>query len=124
MRYGAASSFRPEDPVRARLLAAALALAACSDTFISISTDGRIEVAVNTEGSHPDTDGFTITVDGTRTHTIAAGQSITLTRLAEGAHSVLLAGLAANCHVDGSNPRDVSVGPDGAASVAFAVVCS
>jgi hypothetical protein len=121
MRYGAASSSRLEVPVRARLLAAALSLAACNDTFISVSTDGRIEVAVHSDGS--DADGFILTVDGTRTHTIAAGEPATLTRLSEGTHSLLLTGLASDCQVDGSNPREVAVGPEGTATVAFAVVC-
>ena len=44
---------------------AVLAFAAgCDETLISVSSDGRIEVAVSTNGSDPDTDGFSVTVDG------------------------------------------------------------
>ena len=107
--------------MRARFLVAALALAGCNDTFISISTDGRLEVTIHSDGSN--TDGFILTVDGNRTLAITAAEPITLTRLSEGTHSLLLTGLAADCHVEGSNPRNVAVGPDGTATVAFAVVC-
>lgn len=103
---------------------AALALASgCEDTFISISSDGRIEVAVNTIGPGSDDDGFRVTVDGRTTENLALGGGVALTGLSQGSHSVLLGGLADNCRVEGANPRTVVVGADGSASVTFVVSC-
>jgi hypothetical protein len=104
---------------------AVLALAAgCGETFISVSSDGRIEVAVSTTGTDADTDGFSVTVDGGTARFVAPGGSVVLDSLSEGSHSVLLTGLAENCRVEGSNPRSVVVGPGGLADVAFEVSCA
>ena len=104
---------------------AVLALAAgCGETIIDISSDGRIEVAVSTSGTDPDTDGFSVTVDGGTARFVAPGGSVVLDSLSQGGHSVLLSGLAENCQVDGTNPRSVVVGPDGQADVSFDVRCA
>lgn len=106
-------------------LLALLALAAgCGETFIDISSDGRIEVAVNTSGSDPDTDGFSVTLDGGTIRFVAPGGSVVLDGLTQGSHSVLLGGLAENCRVEGSNPRSVVVASDGRAVVSFTVRCA
>jgi hypothetical protein len=104
---------------------AVLAFAAgCDVTFISVSSDGRIEVAVSTDGSDPDNSGFSVTVDGGTTRLVAPGGSVVLEGLSEGSHSVLLGGLAEDCRVEGANPRTVAVGPDGQAHVSFDVSCA
>ena len=103
------------------ILAAALG---CGETFISVSSDGRIEVAVSTNGSGLDSHGFSVTVDGGTARFVAPGGSVVLDGLSEGSHSVLLSGLAENCRVEGTNPRVVVVGPDGQAHVSFDVSCS
>jgi hypothetical protein len=104
---------------------AVLAFAAgCDETFISVSSDGRIEVAVSTTGSGLDGDGFSVTVDGGTARFVAPGGSVVLDGLSEGSHSVLLSGLAENCRVEGTNPRVVVVGPDGQAHVSFDVSCA
>jgi hypothetical protein len=104
---------------------AVLAFAAgCDVTFISISSDGRIEVVVSTDGSDLDSDGFSVTVDGGTARFVAPGGSVVLDSLSEGSHSVLLSGLVENCRVEGTNPRVVAVGPDGQAHVSFDVSCS
>jgi hypothetical protein len=104
---------------------AVLALAAgCGENSIHTSSDGRIEVSVSTNGTDPDTDGFSVTVDGGTARFVAPGGSVVLDSLSEGTHSVLLSGLADNCQVEGSNPRPVVVGPDGQADVSFDVRCA
>ena len=104
---------------------AVLAFAAgCDETFISVSSDGRIEVAVSTNGSGLDGDGFSVTVDGGTARFVAPGGSVVLDGLSEGSHSVLLSGLAETCRVEGTNPRVVVVGPDGQAQVSFDVNCA
>src|SRR5215207_7286920 len=130
MRQGAARCFGVRrSPVSTRLsslvlLALPAVLAGCGETMISISSDGRIEVSVSTNGTDPDTDGFSVTVDGGTARFVAPGGSVVLDSLSEGSHSVLLSGLADNCQVEGSNPRPVFVGPDGRADVSFDVRCT
>lgn len=99
-------------------------LAGCNETLISVSTDGQIQVAVNTSGLDTDTDGFSVSVDGGTQQFVDAGGTVTLTNLSTGSHSVQLSGLAENCRVDGPNPRPVVVESDGAAQVAFEVRCA
>jgi hypothetical protein len=113
-----------------RRIASALALillmplAGCDETLISVSTDGRIEVAVNTSGLDTDADGFSVSVDGATLQFVDAGGTVTVNNLSEGSHSVQLSGLADNCRVDGANPRSVVVESDGIAQVTFQVRCS
>jgi len=106
------------------VLLAHVALAAgCGETLISISSDGRIEVSVSTSGTDPDSDGFSVTVDGGAEHVVGPAGDVVLDGLSAGSHSVLLGGLAQNCAVVGSNPRPVIVGSDGRAEVSFEVRC-
>jgi streptogramin lyase len=98
-------------------------VAGCGETFISVSSDGRIEVFVSTTGTDPDGDGFSVIVDGGAARFVAPGGSVVLDHLSEGSHSVLLSGLSENCRVEGSNPRSVVVGPDGQADLSFDVRC-
>ncbi len=113
-----------------RRLASAIALAllgplaACEDTFIAVSSDGRILVVINTAGIDPDTDGFSISIDGGAEQFVASDGSVTLQDLTTGAHSVRLSGLAENCQVNGANPQSVVVGSDGTASLTFEVRCA
>jgi hypothetical protein len=88
-----------------------LTVAAACESAFSISSDGIVHVLVTTSGSGSDSDGFTLTVDGGDARFVSSGGS------------VALEGIAANCAVQGDNPRSVRVGPDGAASVSFAVTC-
>ena len=99
-------------------------LAGCDDTLISVSNDGRINVAVNTSGIDTETDGFSVSVDGGREQFVEAGGTVTLDSLSEGSHSVRLSGRSDNCRVEGPNPRSVKVESDGVARVAFQVRCS
>jgi len=99
-------------------------LAGCNETLISVSTDGRIEVAVNTSGLDTDTDGFSVSIDGATVQFVDAGGTVTVNNLSEGSHSVRLSGLAENCQVEGANPQTVVVKSDGVAQVSFQVRCS
>jgi hypothetical protein len=99
-------------------------LAGCDESRISVSTDGRIEIAVNTDGLDTDSDGFSVTVDGGTLQFLAADGTVTVNNLSEGSHSVQLSGLSDNCRVEGPNPRSVVVASDGVAQVSFEVRCS
>jgi hypothetical protein len=95
----------------------------CGDTFISLSSDGRLEISITTSGDAPDLGGLTIIVDGGPPALVGADGVVTLTELSPGPHQVQLAGVGEGCRVDGANPRTVAVGGDGQAMVRFAVVC-
>jgi hypothetical protein len=100
-----------------------LAAAVACESAFSVSSDGIIHVLVTTSGSGSDSDGFTLTIDGGETQVVSASGSLALEGLAQGTHTVLLSGIAANCAVQGDNPRSVEVGADGGASVSFTVTC-
>jgi hypothetical protein len=95
----------------------------CDDTFLSFSSDGRLEISITTSGDGLDRSGFTIVVDGGAPSPVGADGSLMLTGLAPGSHQVQLTGVSETCRVDGANPRTVVVGSDGQAALRFAVVC-
>jgi hypothetical protein len=104
----------PTRLVLAVLVAFYVLVTGCDNTFIAVSSDGRILVVISSSGSGIDDDGFTILVDGSATGFQVVGGSVTLTGLSQGQHSVRLSGLADNC---------VVVGADGTARVSFTVHC-
>jgi Tol biopolymer transport system component len=85
---------------------------------------GDLEVTASTTGQDQDSDGYTVTVDGTQSQSVASNGTITFSGLAAATHSVELTGVASNCSVSGTNPRDVDVPNGGTASVTFDVSCS
>jgi hypothetical protein len=109
--------------VLAVLVAFYVLVTGCDNTFIAVSSDGRILVVISSSGSGIDDDGFTILVDGSATGFQVVGGSVTLTGLSQGQHSVRLSGLADNCVVVGANPVTAVVGADGTARVSFTVHC-
>ena len=100
-----------------------LALAACDVTFLSISTDGRLQITVVTNGSNFDSDGYRVRIDGAQAQPVAANGVITLAAISQGSHVVKLSGLTENCTVQGENPRTVMVPNGETFSLSFVVVC-
>ncbi|HEX6615664.1 MAG TPA: hypothetical protein VF046_05105 [Gemmatimonadales bacterium] len=84
---------------------------------------GTLELTTTTTGRNPDPDGYSFAVDGGTAQPIGLNASASVTGVAAGAHVVLLDGVAANCSVQGSNPRSVSVTAGRSASVTFNVAC-
>lgn len=107
-----------------RLLQASIAIAilSCGGSDV-VSPTGSLVITAATTGSEPDLDGYTITLDGVDRKPLLVSGSATLDDVAPGSHLVGLTGIATNCHVEGQNPRAISVTPGGTATVAFAVVC-
>ena len=87
------------------------------------ATHGRIVITTATSGDDLDADGYQIQVDDTGQGPIGLNDSLPIGGVPPGDHEVTLGGVAANCSVDGDNPRPVSVTAGGEASVAFAVRC-
>jgi hypothetical protein len=102
----------------------ALVVAACGDGPQGPGTaSGIIVVTASTGGAGRDSDGFRLSIDGSEPLLLEPNGKVILTGVAEGAHVIQLLGLAANCSVDGSNPRAVSVGAGVRSEITFSVVC-
>lgn len=85
---------------------------------------GRITVTTATSGTDPDPDGYSVTLDGGAARPVTDAAGVTFDGLEPRSHTVLLAGLAGNCAVQGENPRSVVVAPGGSAVAAYAVSCT
>jgi Tol biopolymer transport system component len=84
---------------------------------------GAIEVTVRTEGSAPDPDGYSLSVDGGAGRPVGVNDELTLDALAPGSRRVRLEGLEANCYVSGDAERSVSLQAGETATLEFVVVC-
>lgn len=99
-----------------------------SETFAIVCTQpppvtGGLSVTTATSGVSPDSDGYTVTVDGNAAGPVASEGSLAVADLGAGDHLVGLAGVAANCTVAGTNPRTVAVVAGAVVSVAFTIEC-
>ncbi|MFL5401298.1 MAG: hypothetical protein ACJ8BF_00585 [Gemmatimonadales bacterium] len=83
---------------------------------------GSIQITAATTGTSLD-DSYSVAVDGGNPQALIANGSVTVGSLIPGSHSVLIAGVAANCTVSGANPRSVSVTADQTATVPFTIGC-
>jgi hypothetical protein len=88
------------------------------------ATTGGLQVASSTSGPSTDPDGYTLTVDGTERGTLGGGGNLTLEGLSPGEHVIGLSGVAANCRVEGDNPRTVTIGAGENPVATFAVTCA
>src|SRR5206468_1568141 len=87
-------------------------------------TTGSLAVTTNTTGSNLDSDGYTLTVDGGQSTAIGINNTLTISGLSPGNHSVQLNGVAQNCTVSGSNPRTVSITAGSTTTTTFTVSCA
>jgi len=111
-----------------RLVASALGFQAQSDQFEikpPPPTTGNLTVTTSTTGSDPDPDGYTVTLDGSTSQSIATdGGSITFLSVPAGSHSVALSGVASNCTVSGGMSHGVNITAGQPNSTAFSVTCT
>src|SRR6266699_2417301 len=95
---------------------------ACSDPMVVRFGDVRLTVV--TAGADLDPDGYTVALDGGAGMAVAVNGSRTISGLSTGRHRALLTGLAPNCTVAGTNPRDIEVGTNETTPVSFTVSCA
>jgi len=88
------------------------------------ATTGGLQVTATTTGDSPDADGYTVIVDGTEHGTLGATGAVSIGGLAPGDHAVGVGGVAANCQVQGDNPRTSAISAGASTTVAFAVTCT
>ena len=110
-------------PGRVVSLLSLLTLTACEVTFLSISTDGRLEITVVTNGNTIDLDGYSVTIDGSQATSVDANGTITLAQITEGSHMVQLSEVDQNCSVQGDNPRTVVMPSGKTLTMSFVVAC-
>jgi hypothetical protein len=83
----------------------------------------NLTVTATTTGSNPDPDGYTVTLDGTDHHAIAATGSVSFTNVTAGNHTVTLFDVVGNCTVSGDASRTVTIASGETATVSYAVSC-
>lgn len=112
------------------LAGAALVLSACGGGESQAPTQpddpqpttGAVSVQASTTGDTLDTDGYTVTVDGSD-ESLGINGSTVYTGLSEGAYSAKLSGIQKNCAPSDGNQQSVSVTASDTASVSFDVSC-
>ena len=87
------------------------------------ATTGSVRVAAATSGSTPDADGYTVTLDGSERQPLGATAEVTVDVVSPGAHTIGLSGVADNCQVQGTNPRDLVITAGSVSALAFVVRC-
>ena len=85
---------------------------------------GSLTVTTTTTGADQDPNGYTVTVDGTVSQTIADNGSVTFSNLAPGSHTVTVSDVAANCSVSGGSSHTVTITSGATATTAFTVSCA
>jgi probable HAF family extracellular repeat protein len=88
------------------------------------SNSGTLRITTTTTGPSPDPDGYAFSVDGGGTQPIAANTVTTVSSLAVGAHMVELLNVEANCVVQGTKLRAVTIVAGTTADVNFEVACA
>jgi len=85
---------------------------------------GAIQAFIATGGPDEDTDGYTLTLDGSDSRTVAVRDTVLYEDVTVGMHDLELSGVAVNCSVAGDNPRTVSVTAGDTTASTFTVDCS
>ena len=88
------------------------------------TSSGTLRITTVTTGGGTDPDGYSIAVDGGAAQPIAVNGNVSLANVAAGSHSVGLSGLAANCALQGANPRSATVGAGATAQLRFEITCT
>jgi hypothetical protein len=84
---------------------------------------GELFVSTNTTGVDLGS-GYTVTVDGGASQTIAANGNVMFTQLYAASHTVVLSGVAGNCTLTGPNAQQVNVSAGQTASIIFSGSCT
>jgi hypothetical protein len=111
-------------------IAGLIGLTACSNVdYETLPSDppppaGSLELTIITTGEDLDVDGYTAALDCGCFADVETNDVATMASVEPGSHLVLLTGIAANCALDGPNPRWISVEADETAAVTFSVVCN
>ena len=107
------------------LIALSWGVGGCDEDDPTAPTVGAVRVTATTTGANPDTDGYTVALDGGAGLALpSTGGEVFFSNVSPGTSSVELTDIAANCSVTGSNPSSVTVTAGDTAAVAFDVACT
>lgn len=120
---GIAANCAVSGAARIGVSVAANAVATATFAITCSPTTGTIQVTTST-GTPADPDGYQLLLDGVETQPIATSATVMIPGVAPGTHTVGLGGVAAECQVDGDNPRSVTVPADGTVQAVFGVTCA
>ena len=84
---------------------------------------GNLDVTTITTGTNLDSDDYLSVLDGTRETVVGINQTVRITGLTAGSHTITLDGVAGNCTVTAPNPRAVTITAGATAGTTFAVRC-
>src|SRR5207244_1780631 len=85
---------------------------------------GTLTVSTRAPRRGEDADGYSCAAANGWPKPIGVNQSIPLTGVAAGSHTVVLSGVAGNCSVTGGTSRTVTVPAGGSVTASFAVSCT
>ena len=85
---------------------------------------GSLQITTRTTGADIDSDGYTCMLDGSSFEAMGVNETGTVTGLSVGSHMVLLSGIAANCELNGPNPRWVTVTAGETVQTTFSIACT
>lgn len=115
----------PRNIRRWAILAASALVPGCNSGGPTAGDDpGALRVMARTTGEGADANGYKVAVDGGATQSIGVNGDLLITGLAPSDHEVELSDVAANCSVDGENPRTVLVEAAGTSDLTFQVSCA
>jgi TolB protein len=83
----------------------------------------QLTAETSTTGEQLDPDGYTLSLDGGDPEAVGIDDSRTWSDLSNGDHTVELGDIAANCWVDGANPRTVNLSAGESVTTTFSVKC-
>jgi hypothetical protein len=106
------------------------AVASVDFAVVCMATTGDLRVITITTGMNPDQSGYSLWMDGQVVGdgygdflTLPPNGERLLRRLASGSHTLELRHVAANCSVEGANPRPVTITPGVVSAESFHINC-
>ncbi|HEX7337712.1 MAG TPA: hypothetical protein VF252_10930 [Gemmatimonadales bacterium] len=96
----------------------------CGGDSVNAPGTATLAITTSTSGVEPDPDGYIVQIDAGAEQAIQTAGTLQVPDVATGDHTVLLAGMASNCTVQGDNPRAVSLASGQTASIDFSVTCT
>jgi len=100
-----------------------LVLGSCGGDNLVRPTEGTLQISTTTTGSDIDPDGYTLTLDNRPDQDIDIRETLAISDLDPGDHTVALTGVIQNCAVGGAGRRTVSVIAGDTVDVTFRITC-
>ena len=105
-------------------LAAYLLVAACGESNGPSESSGQIRVTSSTTGVSVDPEGYTVALDDGPGQPLQVNGTLLLNQVTPGNHTLGLAGVANNCHVQEQQPLTVLVDAGETTEASFTIICS